>query len=58
MVAEGVKSTSGVLALAKRYEVELPIAEKVGEVLYDGLDVGKALHELMTREPGSEYGGT
>jgi len=56
MVAEGVKSTSGVLALAKQHEVELPIAEKVGEVLYDGLDVGQALHELMTREPGSEYG--
>ena len=56
MVAEGVKSTSGVLALAKRYEVELPIAEKVGEVLYDRRDTGEALHELMTREPGSEFG--
>ncbi|MCL1595466.1 MAG: NAD(P)-dependent glycerol-3-phosphate dehydrogenase [Actinomycetia bacterium] len=56
MVAEGVKSTSGVLALANKYEVELPIAEKVGEVLYDRRDVGEALHELMTREPGSEFG--
>ena len=56
MVAEGVKSTSGVLALAKRYDIELPIAEKVGEVLYDGLDVNDALHQLMTRKMGSEFG--
>ncbi|VAW08315.1 Glycerol-3-phosphate dehydrogenase [NAD(P)+] [hydrothermal vent metagenome] len=56
MVAEGVKSTSGVLALAKRYDIELPIAQKVGEVLYDGLDVNDALHQLMTRQMGSEFG--
>jgi glycerol-3-phosphate dehydrogenase (NAD(P)+) len=55
MVAEGVKSTRGVLALAHRYEVEMPIAEKVGSVLYDKADVGQALHELMTREAKSEY---
>jgi glycerol-3-phosphate dehydrogenase (NAD(P)+) len=55
MVAEGVKSTSGVLALARRYEVDMPIAEKVGEVLYDGLDVAVALHQLMTREAGQEF---
>lgn len=55
MVAEGVKSTRGVLALAHRHEVEMPIAEKVGSVLYDNADVGQALHELMTREARSEY---
>ena len=55
MVAEGVKSTRGVLALANKYEVEMPIAEKVGAVLYEKADVGQALHELMTREARSEY---
>jgi glycerol-3-phosphate dehydrogenase (NAD(P)+) len=55
MVAEGVKSTRGVLALAQRHEVEMPIAEKVGSVLYEKADVGQALHELMTREAKSEY---
>lgn len=55
MVAEGVKSTRGVLALAERYNVEMPIAERVGAVLYDNADVGHALHELMTREVKSEY---
>lgn len=55
MVAEGVKSTRGVLALADRHSVEMPIAEKVGAVLYDNADVGQALHELMTRESRSEF---
>jgi glycerol-3-phosphate dehydrogenase (NAD(P)+) len=55
MVAEGVKSTRGVLALARRYDIEMPIAEKVGMVLYENANVGQALHELMTREARSEY---
>jgi glycerol-3-phosphate dehydrogenase (NAD(P)+) len=55
MVAEGVKSTAGILALAKRYDVDMPIAQKVGEVLYDNLDVTEALHQLMTREVGEEF---
>jgi glycerol-3-phosphate dehydrogenase (NAD(P)+) len=56
MVAEGVKSTSGVLALAERHGVEMPIAEQVGRVLYEGLDTGTAVAELMTRKAKSEYG--
>ena len=56
MVAEGVKSTSGVLALADRYGVEMPIAAQVGHVLYDGVDPTDALRELMTRAARSEYG--
>jgi len=55
MVAEGVKSTAGILALSLRYGVDMPIADKVGEVLYDGLDVTEALHQLMTREVGEEF---
>jgi glycerol-3-phosphate dehydrogenase (NAD(P)+) len=55
MVAEGVKSTAGILALSRRYDADMPIADKVGEVLYDGLDVTEALHQLMTREIGEEF---
>ena len=55
MVAEGVKSTSGVLKLADRYGVDMPIARQVGRVLYDGYDTTEALTELMTRAPKSEY---
>lgn len=56
MVAEGVKSTKGVLALADQYEVEMPIAAQVGRVLYDGVSPAQAIGELMTREAKSEYG--
>jgi glycerol-3-phosphate dehydrogenase (NAD(P)+) len=55
MVAEGVKSTRGVLSLARKNGIEMPIAEKVGTVLYEKANVGQALHELMTRDSRSEY---
>lgn len=55
MVAEGVKSTLGVLELADRHGVDMPIAVQVGRVLYDGVEPGVALHALMTRTAGSEY---
>lgn len=56
MVAEGVKSTRGILALADRADVEMPIATQVGRVLYEDLDTDTALHQLMTRAARSEYG--
>lgn len=54
MVAEGVKSTSGILALARRYGVEMPIAEQVGRVLYEGAAVPDAIELLMTRSAKRE----
>lgn len=56
MVAEGVKSTRGVLALADRHVVEMPIATQVGRVLYDGISPEEAITLLMTRAAKSEYG--
>ncbi len=55
MVAEGVKSTRGVLALAERHGVEMPIAEQVGRVLYEGATAADALMTLMTRAPSAEW---
>jgi glycerol-3-phosphate dehydrogenase (NAD(P)+) len=54
MVAEGVKSTSGILALAARHGVEMPIAVQVGKVLYEGRAVEEAIAALMGREARSE----
>lgn len=54
MVAEGVKSTRGVLGLADRNGVEMPIAAHVGHVLYDGLDPKDAVLSLMTRDAKAE----
>lgn len=55
MVAEGVKSTRGVLALAERHDVEMPIAEQVGRVLYEGATAADALTTLMGRAPSAEW---
>jgi glycerol-3-phosphate dehydrogenase (NAD(P)+) len=57
MVAEGVKSTRGILALAQRHGVEMPIAEQVGSVLYDGADPAEAVANLMLREAKAELHG-
>ncbi len=54
MVAEGVKSTEGILALADRHGVEMPIAEQVGRVLYEGAAVPDAILALMGRAARSE----
>ena len=57
MVAEGVKSTRGILELAKDYGVEMPIAEQVGRVLYDGADPAEAVATLMMRQAKPEAHG-
>jgi len=54
MVAEGVKSTSGILDLAARYRVEMPITEQVGKVLYEGASPAQAVATLMMRDARSE----
>ena len=56
-VAEGVKSTRGVLALASRHGIEMPIAEQVGRVLYESAAPADAVATLMTREAKAEMEG-
>jgi glycerol-3-phosphate dehydrogenase (NAD(P)+) len=57
MVAEGVKSTEAVLELARRSGVELPIAEQVGAVLYEGRKAADIVPALMLREAKPELRG-
>ena len=54
MVAEGVKSTQAVLELAARHGVEMPIAEQVGAVLYEGRTPAEIVPALMLREAKPE----
>ena len=56
MVAEGVKSTEAVLELARAQGVEMPIAEQVGAVLYDGRTPAEIVPALMLRQAKSELG--
>ena len=53
-VAEGVKTTPGIVALGARHGVELPIAQQVEAILYRGKDPTVAVERLMTREPKAE----
>jgi glycerol-3-phosphate dehydrogenase (NAD(P)+) len=57
MVAEGVKTTAAVLALADRNGVEMPIARMVGSVLYGGLRPSDGVQQLMSREAKAELHG-
>jgi glycerol-3-phosphate dehydrogenase (NAD(P)+) len=54
MVAEGVKSSPSVLALARRYGVEMPITEQVVAVCHEGVGARDALNALMMRTSKSE----
>ena len=47
MVAEGVGTTPGVLGLARRLGVDMPISEKVGAVLAGELSAADVVHLLM-----------
>ena len=53
-VAEGVETTRGVVELAERHEVEMPICAVVHRILFEDLAPRDALRELMTRELKSE----
>jgi glycerol-3-phosphate dehydrogenase (NAD(P)+) len=57
MVAEGVKSTEAILVLAERNQIEMPIAEMVGSVLYEGSKPADMVEGLMTREAKAELHG-
>jgi glycerol-3-phosphate dehydrogenase (NAD(P)+) len=54
MVAEGIPTTNAAMGLAKRHGVEMPITEKMWEVLHEGKAPAQAMHELMTRSAKSE----
>ncbi len=49
-VAEGISSTESVRELARKHGVEMPIVEKVFQVLFEQKPAQLAMHELMTRE--------
>ena len=52
-VAEGVRTTSAALGLARRYAVEMPIAEQMEAILLRGKAPERAIEDLMLR-PGRD----
>ena len=53
-VAEGVATARTVLALARRWRVDMPITEQVARVLFEGLPPQAAVEALLGREPRAE----
>lgn len=56
MVVEGVYSAKAAIALAKKYDVDMPIIEAVNRVLFEDMSVKDAVAELMMRDKRAEYG--
>ncbi|GAB4185627.1 MAG: NAD(P)H-dependent glycerol-3-phosphate dehydrogenase [Calditrichia bacterium] len=57
MVAEGVKTTRSVFELSRKFDIEMPISQKVYEVLFNEKDPIEEVTELMLREPKREQFG-
>lgn len=56
MVAEGVKTTLSVRALARRHRVQMPITAQVYQVLFRGKDPRCGVRDLMRRAARGEVG--
>lgn len=55
MVVEGVYSAKAAMKLSEKYEVSMPIIEQVNQVLFEGKEPAKAVHELMMRDGKIEH---
>jgi glycerol-3-phosphate dehydrogenase (NAD(P)+) len=53
-VAEGVTSSSTILALASSYDVEMPLTDAVYRVCHKGLSVNDAVALLLGRSTKAE----
>jgi len=56
-VAEGAYTVTSALQLAKRLNVEMPIAQEVHNALFEGKSVQRCLIDLLSREQKDELAG-
>jgi glycerol-3-phosphate dehydrogenase (NAD(P)+) len=54
-VAEGVRSSSAVVELARQHDVQMPIAEQVDAVCHRGATREQAMQALLQRRAGAEW---
>jgi glycerol-3-phosphate dehydrogenase (NAD(P)+) len=55
-VVEGFNTAREVVQLARQHRVDMPIAEQVYQLLYEGLPPAEAVHNLLSRGIKSEMG--
>jgi glycerol-3-phosphate dehydrogenase (NAD(P)+) len=53
-IAEGVKSCQGVLDLARKFDVDMPITEHVVAVVHEGMSPTEMVRSLMSRDAKAE----
>jgi glycerol-3-phosphate dehydrogenase (NAD(P)+) len=53
-VAEGYPTARAAFQLARKLRIETPIIDEVHAMLYEGKEVRRAVHDLMSREPKPE----
>ncbi|HAS05218.1 MAG TPA: glycerol-3-phosphate dehydrogenase, partial [Dehalococcoidia bacterium] len=56
-VAEGVATTAAVNDVAKKLKIEMPIAEKMYQVMYNGADAKQVIGELLGAQGRHELSG-
>jgi len=54
-VVEGASTCAGVLELAKRYNVEMPITQAIGDIIAGRKDIRSAIADLMGRQLKGEF---
>lgn len=54
MVAEGVYTAKALHSIIKNNNFEMPIAEKIYQVIYEDINPKKAIRDLMNRDLKSE----
>jgi glycerol-3-phosphate dehydrogenase (NAD(P)+) len=55
MVVEGLSTSKSAYNLSRKFNVDMPITEKIYEILYKGKDPASAVQELMRRDPKKEF---
>ena len=55
MVVEGVYSAKAAKALARKYDVSMPIVEEVNKILFENKKAEDAVSELMLRDGKIEH---
>lgn len=55
MVVEGIYSAKAAIALARKYDVDMPIIEEVNKVLFEDKPAKDAVKELMMRDRRAEH---
>ena len=53
-VAEGVDTTQGAITVASRLGVEMPIAQAMHSVIFEGVPIERAVSTLLERAPRPE----